>query len=471
PIQEMIITDRTIPDSEKQTVWIHARTHPSETPSSWHFDGIVQELLSGKEEINYYLERIKFHLIPFTNPDGVFYGRSRTNYDGIDAESNWDKSEVETTSEVKVLRARMKELNDEKPFSVFLNLHSQVSSYCTFWVHTPGTTSDRFYQQELFFAYLNISDNQYFEKSDLRFSTLKPVFPEGWLWNNYGSQVMALTYETPYDNYLKNSSNLWVTNENLFELGSRTIFSIVEYLQISHPRRYLMDNSIANISGNHTTSTTGLEFFGDDFIELDPNDNSTSATFTSEELPKGQYDVAGWWASNNDNSYETKIEITAGGITVEDTTTQKLNGGQWNYLRTIELNADGIISINLNSNSTGKVVADAFRLQYVGPITNVENEEIPNKFTLYQNYPNPFNPTTTIKYSIPVGDANFTSTKNTILKIYDILGKEVFTLVDEHKSSGTYEVVFDASNLASGTYIYRLQVGSYAETKKMLLIK
>ena len=101
----------------------------------------------------------------------------------------------------------------------------------------------------------------------------------------------------------------------------------------------------------------------------------------------------------------------------------------------------------------------------------MEDEIIPNKFVLYQNYPNPFNPTTTIKYSIPVGDANFASTTNTILKVYDILGKEVLTLVDEHKSSGTYEVVFDASNLASGTYIYRLQVGSYAETKKMLLVK
>ena len=471
PIQEMIITDATVPDSLKQTVWIHARTHPSETPSSWHFDGIVQELLSGKEEINYYLKRIKFHLIPFTNPDGVFYGRSRTNYDGIDLESNWDKSEAETSTEVKVLRARMKELNDEKPFSVFLNLHSQVSSYCTFWVHYGGSTSDEFYRQEIQFSYLNISDNQYFGKEDLRFSNLRSVYPEGWLWDNYGAQVMALTYETPYDNYSKSNSDIWVTNDNLFDLGSRTIFSIAEYLQISHPKRYLMDNSIASLSGNYSTSSDGLEFFGDNFVELDPNDNSASATFTSEELPEGQYDVSGWWASNNENSYETKFEIIAGGVTFEDTTTQKLNGGQWNYLKTIELSSDGIISIELNSNSTGKVVADAFRLEYVGPVTSVENEILPNEFILFQNYPNPFNPTTTIKYSIPVGDANFASTTNTILKVYDILGKEIITLVDEHQSSGTYDVNFDATNFASGTYIYRLQVGSYAETKKMLLIK
>lgn len=467
PIQEMIITDKNVPDSEKQTVWIHARTHPSETPSSWHFDGIVQELLSGKEEINYYLERIKFHLIPFTNPDGVFYGRSRTNYDGIDVESNWDKSEATTSTEVKVLRARMKELSDEKPFSVFLNLHSQASSYCTFWVHTAGTTSEQFYQKEHLFSFLNISDNKYFEKDDLRFSTLKPWFPEGWLWNNYGAQVMALTYETPYDNY---SSDLWVTNENLFELGSRTVYSIAEYLQISNPRRYLMDNSMASISGNYTTSTSGLEFFGDDFIELDPNDINASATFTSEVLPKGRYDVAGWW-STVANVFETKVEINSGGIIYQDTTIQHLNGGQWNYLKTIELSSDGIISIKLNSNTSGKVVADAFRLQYVGTVTSVEDEIIPNEFVLYQNFPNPFNPTTTIKYSIPFGEANFVTTTNTILKVYDILGKEVITLVDAYKSGGIYEVSFDASDFASGTYIYRLQVGNYTETKKMLFIK
>ncbi|MEE9431543.1 MAG: M14-type cytosolic carboxypeptidase [Melioribacteraceae bacterium] len=471
PIQEMIITDRSIPNSEKQTVWIHARTHPSETPSSWHFDGIVQELLSGKEEINFYLERIEFHLIPFTNPDGVFYGRSRTNFDGIDVESNWDKSEATTTKEVKILRARMKELNDEKPFSVFLNLHSQVSSFCTFWVHTEGTTSQSFYQKEHLFAFLNISDNQYFEKDDLRFSTLKSKFPEGWLWNNYGSQVMALTYETPYDNYLRNSSDLFVTNENLFELGSRTVYSIAEYLEISHPKHYIMDNSIANISGTNSTSTTGLEFFGGDFIELDPNDTDASAIFISEELHKGKYDVAGWWSSSDDNSFETKFEIITTTNSYEETKTQKLNGGQWNYLTTIELTNNGTIQIKLKSNSTGKVVADAFRLNYVGAITSVEDENIPSEFILYQNYPNPFNPTTTIKFTIPEVNTNLASITNTTLRIYDVLGKEVVTLVDKNKSTGTYEVIFNASNLASGTYIYRLQVGSLIETKKMLLIK
>ncbi len=473
PIQEMVITDRTVSSTKKQIVWIHARTHPGETPSSWHFDGIVQELLSGNEITNYYLTQIEFHLIPFVNPDGVFYGRSRTNFNGIDLESNWNKDETHTSTEVKILRARMKELNDEKPFSLFLNLHSQVSSYCTFWIHTAESTSESFYHNENLFAYLNISDNRYFHKKDLSFSTLKSKFPEGWLWNNYGEQVLALTYETPYDNYLKDSSNIIVNNENLFEIGARTVYAIAEYLQISTPKYYLIDNITANISGNYSSSQLGIEYFGDDYIELAPNDNSANANYSTSLLPSGKYNVYAWWPSSNDNSYETKFEITADNNNYEETRTQKINGGQWNYLTAVNLQNEGNITIKLIGNSTGKVIADAFRIEYIGPTTGTEDDIIKNNFVLYQNYPNPFNPTTTIKYSIPPLETLHTTSQQTLiqLKIYDILGKEITTLVNEYQNSGVYEVLFDASGLSSGTYIYRLQVGNFIRTKKMQLVK
>ena len=98
-----------------------------------------------------------------------------------------------------------------------------------------------------------------------------------------------------------------------------------------------------------------------------------------------------------------------------------------------------------------------------------EFEEIPIQFALEQNYPNPFNPFTTIKFSIPfieTGHAPYVQ-----LKVYNVLGTEVATLIHEEKSVGTYEVEFDASNLPSGVYFYRLQAGSFRETKKMLILK
>lgn len=101
-------------------------------------------------------------------------------------------------------------------------------------------------------------------------------------------------------------------------------------------------------------------------------------------------------------------------------------------------------------------------------LTDVESQSssIPEKYSLSQNYPNPFNPTTTIKYSIP--NDGFVS-----LKIYNVLGSEVATLVNEEQSAGNYNVEFRMQNLelSSGTYFYRLQAGNFIQTKKMILLK
>ena len=92
------------------------------------------------------------------------------------------------------------------------------------------------------------------------------------------------------------------------------------------------------------------------------------------------------------------------------------------------------------------------------------NNEILHKFSLEQNYPNPFNPITKISYQIP--EPGIVS-----LKIYNVLGKEITTMVNEKKSAGEYEVEFDGSKLSSGIYFYRLFADGFSITKKMLLLK
>jgi hypothetical protein len=101
------------------------------------------------------------------------------------------------------------------------------------------------------------------------------------------------------------------------------------------------------------------------------------------------------------------------------------------------------------------------------PPDNVREDEItliPSKFALKQNYPNPFNPTTTFQFSIPVSQM-------TTLKVYDILGREIATLVNEVKSPGTYSVQWDASKLSSGVYMYTLRSGNEFQSKKLVLLK
>ncbi|MBL1213289.1 MAG: T9SS type A sorting domain-containing protein [Ignavibacteriae bacterium] len=93
-----------------------------------------------------------------------------------------------------------------------------------------------------------------------------------------------------------------------------------------------------------------------------------------------------------------------------------------------------------------------------------DKENIPKEFELFQNYPNPFNPATTIKYSVP-RDGRLK------LKVFDILGQEVKTIVDEYKRSGTYEVEFNTNGISSGVYIYKIEAENFSDSKKMIVLK
>ena len=109
-------------------------------------------------------------------------------------------------------------------------------------------------------------------------------------------------------------------------------------------------------------------------------------------------------------------------------------------------------------------------------VEDEEKPDIPKDFQLNQNYPNPFNPTTTIRYTVHRPSSVVRSPIPTTLKIYNILGQLVKTLVNEPKSTGEYEVVWDGkdekgNSLSSGIYFYRLAIGEQTETKRMLLLK
>lgn len=125
---------------------------------------------------------------------------------------------------------------------------------------------------------------------------------------------------------------------------------------------------------------------------------------------------------------------------------------------------DKIININLPYLTEVIKAATAVLIGMDDPATDVEDKIIPMNFTLEQNYPNPFNPATRIKFAIP-------RQENVDLMVYDILGRKVAELVNETLNAGNYNVNFDGSTLSSGMYVYKITAGSYAESKKMLMIK
>ncbi len=101
-----------------------------------------------------------------------------------------------------------------------------------------------------------------------------------------------------------------------------------------------------------------------------------------------------------------------------------------------------------------------------------DESTLPKEYELSQNYPNPFNPTTTIEYYIPPVETKHTSSlQQVVLRVYDTLGKDIATLVNEEQKPGTHEVIFNAGNLANGIYFYRIVAGTFTATKKMVLLK
>jgi hypothetical protein len=142
------------------------------------------------------------------------------------------------------------------------------------------------------------------------------------------------------------------------------------------------------------------------------------------------------------------------------------NGDNWTeistglpdaYINSLTVNTDGYIF-------AGTLNHGVYRSSE--STTSIENDNInsPATFALEQNYPNPFNPSTSIQYRV-------SNNSQVSIKVYDVLGNEVATLVNEQKPVGTYEVKFNAAGLSSGIYLYKLQAGSMVETKKMLLLK
>ena len=156
----------------------------------------------------------------------------------------------------------------------------------------------------------------------------------------------------------------------------------------------------------------------------------------------------------------------------------QIQGGDWGIYESPDTSfnwnnvftpVDGVNHISIgrdNSTNFGWLVGSQGTIaRYNEQITNIKGvKTVIAGFTFSQNYPNPFNPKTTLKYEVP--ELRFVT-----LKVYDVLGNEIVTLVNEEKPVGNFEVEFDASALSSGIYFYRLQAGSFIETKKMALMK
>ncbi|HRI84187.1 MAG TPA: T9SS type A sorting domain-containing protein [Ignavibacteria bacterium] len=211
--------------------------------------------------------------------------------------------------------------------------------------------------------------------------------------------------------------------------------------------------SVNSYAIHYNSPTTGLA--GGNAMTLSTNGGANYTTVTSPGTAGNINSLEGngtdWWATRTGN---TVFRSTDGAATWS--TAYTLTGAAFNDM---DFAVVGGCPVGWAVSSAGLIAKMSNLVNVIGT-----SSEIPSSFSLMQNYPNPFNPETNINFSIPKSGL-------VTLKIYDISGKEVATLVNELKNAGSYVVGFNAANLPSGAYFYRMQTEGFAETKKMMLIK
>ncbi|QQS36115.1 MAG: T9SS type A sorting domain-containing protein [Ignavibacteriales bacterium] len=234
-------------------------------------------------------------------------------------------------------------------------------------------------------------------------------------------------------------------------------------LNTASGRFSLINNTWVNISNGFPVNVymTGLYIFNEDIIFLTTNGLyiSRDRGITKEEFNTGLPSLTYYFTILF--NYENELYVFA-----NDQADQVFKLQEDNWVPTVFPMPDNVRFTELQA--TGKII---FAGTYDNGIwiynpspTDVDDISNPESYSLGQNYPNPFNPSTTISYQLA-------ATGNVEIVVYDVLGKEILTLVNESKPAGNYQLVFDASSLTSGVYFYRIVTNNFIQTRKMILLR
>ncbi|MGD8779487.1 MAG: glycosyl hydrolase family 18 protein [Ignavibacteria bacterium] len=228
------------------------------------------------------------------------------------------------------------------------------------------------------------------------------------------------------------------------------------------------------IGNNPGKIILGLPYYGIHFYTNDPLPNSevlgtTEITprFRDSKLIYSQYDKV--WSSVFDVPYSSWQDTVWNQYWMDDDSSLGL---KFDLVNDYDLMGVGMWALGYDGARTE--LWNLIENKFSSTAVAVEQiDELPGEFILHQNYPNPFNPSTIIKYTIltPHQGEGVREGFFVTLKIYDVLGNEIKTVVNENKSPGVYEIIFNAENLSSGIYFYRLIAGNYSSTKKMILLR
>jgi len=256
-----------------------------------------------------------------------------------------------------------------------------------------------------------------------------------------------------------------------------TIFAVVHKDSLQGSAQPLFEKIIdtgdpdAYLMGGDWFATANTGYYGTTPAMLNAVGTGISYAEFKSKLPEtALYEVYGWWVASSNRCTNTPFIIKHKNGTDTVRVNQSTNGSQWVYLGKYTFSPDTSQSVTISDAGAGTagtyVVADAVRLiSFDNVFVDVQDTpQLPSAFLLEQNYPNPFNPETTVSFHLPRNE--YTS-----LKVYNVLGKEVRSLVEGVTAAGTHRMQFNAEGLASGIYFLSLKTESFASVKKMTLIR
>ena len=251
--------------------------------------------------------------------------------------------------------------------------------------------------------------------------------------------------------------------------------SIIIYANINHhdgqTGTTLRDGGLGCVCHDITpTDSVHVWIEGPDSVIINST-NQYKLFITGGPAVAGGFDLASYFGVLN--STDTLTHIISGELTHTQPNLFSDDTVRWNflYIAPDTLVTDTLYTVGNSVNGNGNPTFDHWNFGenfvikvYDNPVSVHNISLTPEEYILSQNYPNPFNPTTTINFQI--AELNFVS-----LKVFDVLGNEVMTLVNDQRPAGNYKVEFSANGLTSGIYFYKLETANYSLTKKMLLLK
>jgi hypothetical protein len=298
-----------------------------------------------------------------------------------------------------------------------------------------------------------------------------------------GTQHYA-AYDTPAKFYRKVSGQSWAADTAGYGIGTSDLPTA--FGTDRHGFLYVATNSLSNYKGmvwkrpiaggTWIPDTAGLAGTQVYWITADKNGiplagaidglyKKNGAAWTKLPSPSGLTGYAAFVVSADSSGYTIAGFSTPYGNNYfwRGLYATNNNGASWSYLGLDSISVLGLVSYG--DTTYAYTYADGlYKVRSTASVNSVSVTTLPTSFQLMQNYPNPFNPTTVISFQL--------ATKSRVtLKVYDILGREVETLVDGALDTGLHQVSFDASRFASGVYFYRIQAGSFTATKKLMLLK